>query len=221
MEEGDMEAKEKLSRREREKLWQRRQMLDAAIELFSQRGYHNVSMHQIAERSEFAIGTLYKFFKNKEDLYRALVTEKSTEIFGALAEPLSKGGDTLTVLGKYLENRAKIVAEVAPLIRMHMAVAQGMSVNINAEVEKEHRRFHEKHMVQLAAVMKEGIRRKVLRGLEPGSLAVALDGLARAFFQQAVKNPKRFHKETVAPFVLDLFLKGSQSPRQGRLPNAS
>lgn len=87
-----MEGKEKLSRREREKLWQRRQMLDAAIELFSERGYHNVSMHQIAERLEFAIGTLYKFFKNKEDLYRALVTEKSTEIFGALAEPLSKGG---------------------------------------------------------------------------------------------------------------------------------
>ncbi len=51
-----------LSRREKEKLRQRRQMLDAALELFSEKGYHSVSMHQIAERSEFAIGTLYKFF---------------------------------------------------------------------------------------------------------------------------------------------------------------
>jgi AcrR family transcriptional regulator len=216
-----MEGKEKLSRREREKLWQRRQMLDAAVGLFSEKGYHNVSMHQIAERSEFAIGTLYKFFKNKEDLYRALVTEKSIEIFDALAEPLSTDGDTLTVLRNYLDNRANSVAALAPLIRMHMAVAQGMSVNINAEVEKEHRRFYEKHIAQLAAVMKEGIRKKVLRGLEPESMAVALDGLARAFFQQAVKNPKRFHKEAVAPFVLDLFLKGGQAARKGRLPNAS
>ncbi len=216
-----MEGKEKLSRREREKLWQRRQMLEAAIELFSEKGYHNISMHQIAERSEFAIGTLYKFFKNKEYLYRALVTEKSSEIFGSLAEPLSKEGDTLTILGNYLENRAKIVTEVAPLIRMHMAVAQGMSFNINAEVEKEHRRFHEKHIAQLAAVMNEGIRRKVLRCLEPESMAVALDGLARAFFQQAVKNPKQFDKEAIAPFVLDLFLKGGQASRKGRLSNAS
>jgi len=216
-----MEGQEKLSRREREKLWQRRQMIDAAVELFSEKGYHNVSMHQIAVRSEFAIGTLYKFFKNKEDLYRALVTEKSTEIFDALAEPLSTDGDTLTVLGNYLESRAKIVAEVAPLIRLHMAVAQGMSFNINAEVEKEHRKFHERHIAQLAAVMKEGIRGKVLRDLHPLSMAVALDGLARAFFQRAAKDPKRFHKEAVASSVLDLFLKGGQAPRQGRLPNAS
>ncbi len=216
-----MEGKEKLSRREREKLWQRRQMLDAAIELFSEKGFHNVSMHQIAERSEFAIGTLYKFFKNKEYLYRDLVTEKSSEIFDALAEPLTTDGDTLTVLGNYLENRTRIVAEVAPLIRLHMAVAQGMSFNINAEVEKEHRKFHDRHIAQLAAVMKEGIRRKVLRDLDPQTMAVALDGLARAFFQQAVKNPKKFQKEALAPFVLDLFLKGGQAPRQGRLPNAS
>jgi AcrR family transcriptional regulator len=216
-----MEGKEKLSRREREKLWQRRQMLDAALGLFSERGYHNVSMHQIAERSEFAIGTLYKFFKNKEDLYRALVTEKSKEIFDALAEPLSTDGDTLAVLKDYLENRANIVAEVAPLIRMHMAVAQGMSININAEVEKEHRRFHERHMAKLAAVMKEGIRKKILRGLDPESMALALDGLARAFFQQAIRNPKKFHKETTAPLVLDLFLTGGQAARKGRLPNAS
>ena len=115
----------KLSRREREKLWQRLQMLDAAMELFSEKGFHNVSMHEIAERSEFAIGTLYKFFKNKEDLYRALVMEKSTEIFNALSAPLSEDGDTRTVLESYLENRSKISAEIAPLLRLHMALAQG------------------------------------------------------------------------------------------------
>jgi len=39
---------EKLSRREREKLRQRQEILDAALELFSEKGYHNVSMHEIA-----------------------------------------------------------------------------------------------------------------------------------------------------------------------------
>ena len=38
----------KLSRREKEKLRQRQEMLDAALSLFSEKGYHNVSMHEIA-----------------------------------------------------------------------------------------------------------------------------------------------------------------------------
>ncbi|MEN6472395.1 MAG: helix-turn-helix domain-containing protein, partial [Syntrophaceae bacterium] len=63
----------KLPRREREKERQRQEMLEAALGLFSDKGYHNVTMHEIAEKAEFAIGTLYKFFRNKEDLYRTLI----------------------------------------------------------------------------------------------------------------------------------------------------
>jgi AcrR family transcriptional regulator len=212
----------KLSRREREKLLHRRQMLDAALELFSEKGYHNVSMHEIAERSEFAIGTLYKFFKNKEDMYRALVMEKSTEIFYDLGTPLSSDGDTLDVLEKYLANRARIAVEIAPLLRLHMAIAQGLSFNINAEVEKDFRKFHEQHIAKLVSVMKEGIRTKVFREVDPHALAVALDGLARAFFFCSAKDTKRYPHETIVPTVLDLFLKGGLADRRkGRLPNAS
>lgn len=211
----------KLSRREREKLWQRHQMLDAALELFSEKGYHNVTMHQIAERAEFAIGTLYKFFKNKEDLYKALVMEKSSEIFIALIEPLSNAGDTLAILENYLETRARIAAEIAPLLRLHMAVAQGLRFNINAEVEKEHRKLHDKHIAKLAEVMKEGIRKNVLRRLDPLAMALALDGLARAFFLNSAKDPKRYPYEASAPIVLDLFLRGGIAEDKDRLSHAS
>jgi AcrR family transcriptional regulator len=214
-------SEKNLSRREREKLRQRRQMLDAALDLFSQKGYHHVSMHQIAVRSEFAIGTLYKFFKNKEELYQALVMEKSTQIFGDLSGPLSSDGDTLAVLEKYLANRARIAAEIAPLLRLHMAVAQGLSFNINAEVEKEHRKLHEKHIDKLAAVMKKGIRKKVLRDLDPHSMAVALDGLARAMFLCSAKDPKRYPYQASVPVVLDMFLRGGLAKKKGRLSYAS
>jgi len=52
--------KKKLSRREMDKLRHRHQMLVAALDLFSVKGYHNVSMHEIAGKAEFAIGTLIK-----------------------------------------------------------------------------------------------------------------------------------------------------------------
>ncbi|NCC26054.1 MAG: TetR/AcrR family transcriptional regulator, partial [Deltaproteobacteria bacterium] len=60
---------DKPTRRERERLRQRQDILAGALALFAEKGYHNVSMQEIAERTEFATGTLYKFFPSKEDLY--------------------------------------------------------------------------------------------------------------------------------------------------------
>jgi len=88
----------KLSSRERERLAQRREMLAAALDLFSDKGYHNVSMHQIAEKAEFAIGTLYRFFKNKEDLYRALIREQSDKFHEALTRAIEEPGDEVEKL---------------------------------------------------------------------------------------------------------------------------
>ena len=87
-----------LPRREREKLRQRDELLAAALELFSEKGYHNVSMHEIAQRAEFAVGTVYKFFKNKEDLYKALITGKVVEYHRVLKEALNQQKDIASLL---------------------------------------------------------------------------------------------------------------------------
>ena len=65
----------RLPRRERENLRQRGEILDTALKLFSEKGYHNVSMQQIAKQAEFGVGTIYKFFSNKQDLYKILIME--------------------------------------------------------------------------------------------------------------------------------------------------
>ena len=65
----------RLPRRERENLRQRGEILETALMLFSEKGYHKVSMQQIAKQAEFGVGTIYKFFANKQDLYRLLIME--------------------------------------------------------------------------------------------------------------------------------------------------
>lgn len=49
----------------------RERVLDAATELFSELGYHAVSMEQIAAHSTTALGTLYQYFDTKSDLLKA------------------------------------------------------------------------------------------------------------------------------------------------------
>lgn len=59
-------------RRAREKESRRRRILDAARELFVAHGYAGVTLRKIAEAIEYAPGTVYSYFRDKDDLVRAL-----------------------------------------------------------------------------------------------------------------------------------------------------
>ncbi|MCC7273289.1 MAG: TetR/AcrR family transcriptional regulator [Alphaproteobacteria bacterium] len=49
-------------------LRRRRQLADAAVELFSARGYHSTTIRDIAEHAEVSIGLIYQYVQDKEDL---------------------------------------------------------------------------------------------------------------------------------------------------------
>ncbi len=119
-----MQAK-KLPRREREKLRQRQEMLAAALDLFSQKGYHSVTMHEIAEKAEFAIGTLYKFFQNKEDLYKALVLEEYEKFEDSITRAINEPGDEVEKLRNYIRARANGFASTSPLFGSFSPRAEG------------------------------------------------------------------------------------------------
>ena len=59
-------------RREREKEQRKNDIIDAAERVFFARGPENATMDDIAEEAELSKGTLYLYFKNKEDLYLAI-----------------------------------------------------------------------------------------------------------------------------------------------------
>lgn len=78
MESSRTKPKQKRGQRRREAI------LNAASELFAEAGYANTTVVQIAERADSAVGTLYQFFANKEDILKALVeryVERATVVF--------------------------------------------------------------------------------------------------------------------------------------------
>ena len=131
---------QKLPRREREKLRQRQEMLAAALDLFSQKGYHNVSMHEIAEKAEFAIGTLYKFFQNKEDLYKALVLELCDEFEDAIMRAIEQPQDEVEKLRSYVRTKTEVFRRNLPFIRLFLAESRGASFNLKAGLDDEIRK---------------------------------------------------------------------------------
>ncbi|OCC15955.1 Transcriptional regulator, TetR family [Dissulfuribacter thermophilus] len=199
----------KLSRREREKLRQRQEMLAAALELFSEKGYHNVSMHEIAERAEFAIGTLYKFFKNKEDLYKSLIKEQADRFHEALTKALEEADDEREKLRNYVKAKGSVFIENAPVIRLYFAETRGASFNIKAGLDSEIRERYERFLHTLALVFESGIKRKRFQKIaEPYQLAVALDSICNAFLFLWLEDPKSHPYPEDPDIILNILFKG-------------
>ena len=104
----------KLGRRERQQILQRQEILAAAAELFSENGYHNVSMDEIARRAEFGKGTLYKFFPNKEELFTALMFETIQGVHNTIMAVLGQDKDPVEIIHEnaHALNSENVIVEV-------------------------------------------------------------------------------------------------------------
>lgn len=66
----------------------RRLILDAAKEIFLEKGYYQTSIRNIADKIEYSPGTIYLYFKEKDEIFFALHNEAFSRLF-TLFEPLA------------------------------------------------------------------------------------------------------------------------------------
>jgi len=197
---------EELPRRERDKLRHRREILAAALELFTEKGFHNTPMHQIAERAEFAIGTLYKFFRDKEDLYRSLVMEQALEFHALLTEVLERPGEEVEKVCQYIRVKAEIFSRRKQMIKLYFAETRGISHNVMAGLDSDIRSLHRTAMQKLAAVFESGIEKGCFRPVAaPFHLAVALDSLISTFLFLWIEEPEAHPFEQCVESIKTVF----------------
>ena len=204
---------QKLPRREREKLRQRQEMLAAGLDLFSQKGYHNVSMHEVAERAEFAIGTLYKFFQNKEELYKALVLEQCDKFEDALIQAIETPDDEIEKLRNYVRIRNERFRSNLPFVRLFLAESRGVSFNIKAGLNEELRKRYYNFLGRLAAIFERGFENRRFKKIaDPYYLAVALDSVVDASLLLWLDAPERHPYPEDPDAILNIFFKGLIDP---------
>jgi len=203
-----MEGRE-LPRRERERLAQRQEMLSAALGLFSEKGFRHVSMQEIAEKSEFAIGTLYKFFRGKEDLYKALIREQANTFEEALKLAIGGPDQEIEKLRNYVRTKGELFRSNVSMIRLYFAETQGASFNIKAGLDSELRERYANFLIILGSVFESGMKRKRFRKIaDPYSLAVALDSITNAFLLLWLEEPERHPFPEDPDDILNLLFKG-------------
>ena len=197
-----------LTRKERERLQRKKLILDSALELFSEKGYHNVSIQEIAQKAEFAVGTLYKFFKNKEELYSTILREKTDEHMQILSSILLKKADVMTILKEHIEASAKFIAENFTMVRIYLLEIRGLSFNWKSGFDQEIIEFKRKISELLSRVLQRGIKEGLFRSFESDVMVLHLHGVFDAFLFDWIDHPEKYPNNLDTQLIIDLVSKG-------------
>jgi AcrR family transcriptional regulator len=76
----------------------RTRILQAALDEFSDRGFHATTIDSIADRAGIAKGTVYRYFKTKDALFNALKEDTLTEFVELARKDLSREKDVLSII---------------------------------------------------------------------------------------------------------------------------
>ena len=213
---SNMEKMRKLDRKEREHLTHRQEILSVAEKLFAAKGFFSTTMSQIAQKAEFGTGTLYKYFKSKEDLYFTLIDEKATEIDGPVRAELSKRMPTIERIEKILRIQFEFFEKNRDFFRIYISERNRFEWTVKDDLVKG---IHEKMVAYidlLAGVMRQGIKEGVFKSKDPVDLAHALVGITNSFVFEWLIAPRPYPLISKIDTVLDIFLRGAQQTERGR-----
>ena len=200
---------EKISRKEREYLAHRGEILSAAEKVFASKGFFSTTMSDIARQAEFGTGSLYKYFKSKEDLYFRLIDEKVEEINGPVKVALSQKTPALERIRNALGLQFEFFERNRDFFRIYTSERSRFEWTVKDELGKD---LHEKMVAYihlLAGVMTEGVEEGEFRPLNPMDLAHALVGIVNSFVFEWIISRESYPLISKLDTVLDIFLGGA------------
>ena len=203
----------KLGRRERQQILQRQEILAAAAELFSENGYHNVSMDEIARRAEFGKGTLYKFFPNKEELFTALMFETIQGVHNTIMVVLGQDKDPVEIIHEYVAVMWRHHRKDIKLLRLFIPETDGPGFDPRAQAHRNLSTLFDQFMEKLSSVFERGIREGIFRQLDPYFMAAALASLAFHSLKQAMRDPELLKSGDPPSAITDILFEGVLSAR--------
>lgn len=199
----------KKQRREREFRFRRDQILETAEKLFSAMGFHETTMAEIAESSGFSIGGLYKFFSGKEQLYSLLVMEKVRLMYDEIMAAVDREHSTEGRIRALVTAHFAYVEHHIDFYRLLVGHESGLRSEGLRTLREKILDEHRNHVKRIEGVLREGILRRDLRGLDTRSLADALIGIVAYFKFAWIMNPRGESLSIKVDDVLDLFFRGA------------
>jgi AcrR family transcriptional regulator len=193
-------------RRQREKEQRYQTILQTAERLFCENGYSNTKIQDIARAAEVAVGTVYFYFRSKEDLLLQLLDATAFNVRNILGKAFRSGKSPV----ERFENAGRALFQnLWGLHPSQLAILLRESVGVSPEVEGRRQGILERLNEDVAGAIEEMLEE---RGISEPFLAevvsVAIGGmLERIAYRYLISRNRSEETETIAREIL-VFLRG-------------
>jgi TetR/AcrR family fatty acid metabolism transcriptional regulator len=192
----------------------RRLIVDTAIKVFAEKGYHGTRISDIAKDAEIAYGLVYHYFKNKEEILDTIFLERWGEFISAIR--------AIAADGRGVED--KLLSIAAVILSAHRTRPEWVKVLI-FEIQRT-QRFADPERTEvvgelfrvIADILREGQERGELRAdLDPDlACYIFVGGLdivvtSRVLELIKVEGDEGAYYVRMARTVVDLFINGMSS----------
>lgn len=201
-------------RKERERERRRQQLIVAAKRVFTKNDFNRVTMEDIAKEAEVSPGTIYLYFKSKDELFVSL----SLRILQFLCIKVEhvkseEGADTLVKFDRLIEVMYDVY-DFDPMnfITIFHLNSNDILKNLSPKVVSEINKLLKKTMDTIADIFKDGIKKGVIVDRHPVVLAEILWSLFSGIVlcessKKIINGNKDYLKQTLG-IAFEIFQKG-------------
>lgn len=194
-----------LTRKEREKIRHKAEILQASLNLFSRKGFHNVSMQDVAAEAEFAVGTLYNFFESKEQLFTDLLNDCADKIYQTLWPILQAQLPENEKIRAFIKAHGKLVEDNIEFIKLYVSEYGTLTTVPKTATEKAEQTKADFY-AKIEDTIKSGIRKNIFRSIDAKIVTLSLLSTLQSFILESSKNFVKAKMEEGLAEIEKLFL---------------
>ncbi len=170
----------KLSRKKRELLRQREEILSAAECVFSGKGFFTTKIQDIADKAEYGIGTIYKHFKSKEIIFFTIIKNKFAQLLTFAKNNIEKNESPDKKLRALIYSHLEFFDRNKDIFRLLGAEHISFEKDLRGKFIHEMRKNFISYYNIFSSIYKEGIRKgffKMEKERDIMNLCLALIGM--------------------------------------------
>ena len=181
-------------------------LFDATVAVLSVHGVDGLTMDRVASEAGIAKGSVYRYFRSKQDLLEFVFAKLVDPIFEDLRETVESDQPAIDKLSHHLYTLFEHVAQHAQVHKLLFEddTAHGL-------LQSSERNTFSLGSQLLTKVFRQGIEEKVFRQVDPYMLAVMYIGIFRGILQSQPDLEKREHRENIHHLVMETLLEGISS----------
>ena len=185
------------------------QILNAAEQVFTKKGLDSARMEDIAGETGLSKGTLYLYFKSKEDLVIAILERIFGGLFTQLEAPKDMELTAIEALWNFTDEAAN---DFKKMLRMMPIAYEFMGLAFrNTVVQKALKRYFNFYMDALVPIIQRGIDSGEFRPVDPNEVALAAGAIFEGTILLWVYDRSRVDPEKHIRSSIKLLLEGVQT----------